>query len=132
MISKESAIAQLDVLYDYYEIDLSEMSGDVKSAIEHSAGKVAKAIQKGRVEISLDDDGIVKITQTVKGGDTLVYAEMNGQAKIAMGSKAPDDSYGKAYAMMGALCGLGEGAILKLKGKDLSTAEALGVLLLQA
>lgn len=131
-LSKESAAAQLQVMFDYYEIDLADLPEEQQPAVRNAEMKLVKAIRNGRLEIKPGDDGVVSIVQTVKNGETLDYGEVNGEAKVAMGLKKDGDSYGKAYALMGSLCGGGEAVIMKLKGKDLSTAEALGILFMQA
>ena len=131
-ISEDAAREQMDVLYDYYEIDLDSLDGDVRSAVKQSEQKLVKAIRIGRLEIALNDDGVITVTQHVRGGEVLEYREIDGKAKVAMGSKEAGDHYGRAYALMGSLCGHGDAVIIKLKGPDLSTVECLGTVFLQA
>ena len=131
-LGTEAAREQLNVLYDYYEIDFSELPEKLKTALEATDKKLLKSVRLGRVEISLDEKNIVKVVQTIRNGEPLVYREIDGAAKVAMGSKDENDAYGKAYALMGALCGLGETAITQLKSHDLSVVECLGTVFLQA
>ena len=131
-LSEESARHQLDQLYEYYEIDFDDSPKEIATALRATDRKLVKAVRHGRVEIALDDKGIILVTQNIRNGEPLVYREIDGQAKVAMGSKDDGDAYGKAYALMGSLCGLGETAITQLKSHDLSVVECLGTVFLQA
>ena len=131
-IGAEAAREQLNVLYDYYEIDFSELPPALKTVLEATDKKLLKSVRMGRVEVSLDEKDIIKVVQNIRSGEPLVYREIDGAAKVAMGNKDEKDAYGKAYALMGALCGLGETAITQLKSHDLSVVECLGTVFLQA
>jgi len=133
-ISEENATAQLQVLLDYYDIDFADFEDDkLRQAMTHASKKLVKAIQKGRLEI-VESDGIT-IRQHLKNPSgevsVLTYREVDGTSKVAMKSKGDGDNYGKIYAMMGSLSGLGDVAIQKLKGVDLALVENLGTLFLQ-
>ena len=131
-IGKDAARAQLDMLYAYYEIDFDELPKELGTALKATDLKLLKSVRLGRVEISVDENNAIKVIQNIRNGDPLVYREIDGAAKVAMGGKDEKDSYGKAYALMGSLCGLGESAIIKLKSHDLSVVECLGTVFLQA
>ena len=131
-IGKEAAREQLDMLYDYYEIDFDELPKELGTALKATDLKLLKSVRLGRVEISMDEQNVIKVVQNIRNGDPLIYREIDGQAKVAMGDKDEKDHYGKAYALMGSLCGLGETAIIKLKSHDLSVVECLGTVFLQA
>lgn len=131
-LSEEVAREQLDVLYDYYEIVFNELPADLKPALEGADRKLLKAVRVGRLEVGVDGEGVIVVTQNLRGGEQLVYREIDGKAKVAMGGCDANDNYGKAYALMGSLCGLGETAIIKLKSHDLSIVECLGTVFLQA
>ena len=131
-ISEEAAIEQIDVLFDYYEIDIAGLPKAQKQATEAARRKLIKAIRIGRVEVGLDADGIIAVKQNIRNGEPLIYREIDGKAKVAMSGKDDGDAYGRAYAMMGSLCGLGETAIISLKSHDLSVVECLGMVFLQA
>ena len=131
-IGKEAAREQLDMLYDYYEIDFDELPKELGTALKATDFKLLKSVRIGRVEISMDEQNVIKVVQNIRNGDPLIYREIDGQAKVAMGGKDEKDHYGKAYALMGSLCGLGETAIIKLKSHDLSVVECLGTVFLQA
>ena len=131
-IGKEAAREQLNMLYDYYEIDFDELPKELGTALKATDLKLLKSVRIGRVEISMDEQNVIKVVQNIRNGDPLIYREIDGQAKVAMGGKDEKDHYGKAYALMGSLCGLGETAIIKLKSHDLSVVECLGTVFLQA
>ena len=131
-ISEEAAIEQIDVLFDYYEIDIAGLPKAQKQVTEAARRKLIKAIRIGRVEVGLDADGIIAVKQNIRNGEPLIYREIDGKAKVAMSGKDDGDAYGRAYAMMGSLCGLGEAAIISLKSHDLSVVECLGMVFLQA
>lgn len=129
-LSEKSAKEILQQILDYYEIDINEIDDkEFKKAIKRGMGRLIKAIRLGRLEVIIEEE--IKIIQTTKNGEQIEYREIDGQAKVAMGSKEENDIYGRSYAMMGSLCDLGESAIIKLKGVDLSLVEVLGMLFLQ-
>ncbi len=134
-ISEEVATQQLAELLDYYEIEESDMVGDDdEKAFEMTCKGLKKAIRKGRLTITCQDE--IKIKQILAksyGGEVneLEYEELAGKHKLSMGKKKNTDHYGRMYALLGSLTGMGETAIAKLKGSDLSTAESLGFLFLR-
>jgi hypothetical protein len=129
-ISKKNAKETLQNMFDYYEIDIDEIEDkDLKKAILQGYDRLVKATMLGRIEIKIED-GIQVIQKLKNGTDVLTYREIDGVAKTEMSGKAPDDYYGKSYALMGSLSGLGESAIKKLKGVDLSLVEVLGMIFL--
>jgi plasmid stabilization system protein ParE len=130
ILSKESAANELKKLFDYYEIDIDEIEDkDLKKAIQQGYDRLIKAVRLGRLKVNID--GGIKVIQTLRGSsETIEYKEIDGTAKTQMDGKARDDYYGKSYALMGSLSGLGEAAIKKLKGVDISLAEVLGLIFL--
>lgn len=131
-ISEEAAREQLDALYGYYEIDFNDMPKALGEALKATDRKLVKAVRLGRIEVGTDDKGVIQVTQTTRNGEKLTYREIDGNAKIAMGGKDENDAYGKAYALMGSLSGVGEAGIQQLKSHDLSVVECLGTVFLQA
>ncbi len=137
-ISVEVAREQVDLFLDYYDMPLDELleeldDKNMKSGVKTSYNRIIKAIQKGRIEISLSDDDQLKIIQHVgkDNSETLEYKIIDGHAKSSMKNADSEDTYGKIYSLIGSLTGLGKEAILKLKGKNLSDAECIGMILLQ-
>ena len=141
-ISEESAIGQMDVFFDYYEIDPANVGGGQNSQeiFESTIDRLVDAIRKGRVEIKENDDGLIvvqtlKKAKKVKEGEATVsvieYKEISGAAKDAMKHKKETDHYGRIHAMLGYLSGAGENAIKSLRGVDMSISECIGVLFLK-
>lgn len=133
-ISEQVAMEQLDGLLDYYDLDLNDIKNSAqRDAVESAYNRLIKAVRKGNLEFSNDDN--IKIVQHLKKplgeSGTIEYRELDGKAKVAMKDKADTDYYGRIYSLLGSLSGLGETAIIGLKGSDLSVAECLGVLFLQ-
>lgn len=134
-VSEEVAEEQLETFLDFYDIDIASIDHkEVQAGLKLSASKVKRAIRKGKLSVELAGDSI-KVIQTFKNTegteDTIDYTVIAGRHKVAMKDKSDTDNYGKIYALMGSLSGLGEKAILKLKGADLGLVESLGGLYLQ-
>ena len=133
-ISRESAAAQVKTFLDFYEIkneDIEKTEKDNK--LEPVVEKLTQQIMAAHLEI-VEEKGTLKVTQNLKiaPGELkqISYDILGGKNKVAMRDKGVNDFYGRSYAMMGSLCGLGETAILNLKGVDLSVVETLGALYL--
>lgn len=131
-LSESVARQQLQDMLDYYEIDIDEIEEkEVKRAIKSGYKRLIKAVRLGRLDIKIED-GTIKIIQTTRSGnEKITYKEIDGKSKTAMATKEEKDWYGKSYALMGALSGLGETAIASMKGVDVSLAEVLGMIFLQ-
>jgi Glu-tRNA(Gln) amidotransferase subunit E-like FAD-binding protein len=129
-LSKESAQAELRKMLDYYEIDIDEIEDkELKKAIKAGYDRLIKAVRLERLQV-VTENGI-KIIQTLKSnGSTVEYREIDGKSKMAMAGKDEKDYYGKSYALMGSLSGLGENVISNMKGVDLSLVETLGMIFL--
>jgi hypothetical protein len=134
-ISKESAEEHFKIFLDYYEIDLDEEDDDeVRSANKSIKKKIVKAIQLGRIEFKEENDTLnvyQHLKHSIQGIESpLVYKEPTGYSKIAMKESGKEDQYGKLYHLLGGMCGHGKAPFLKMRGKDLSVAESLGLLFL--
>lgn len=140
-ISEEVASDQLDLLLDYYDIEMEDFNevkidgASSKAAIQISVRKLTKAIRKGNLEITFND-GELFVTQKLIGKkyqrSELKYKPLGGSAKMAASKYDRDDFSGRMYAILGAMCGEGAPAIISLVGPDLSVAECLGGLFLLA
>ena len=133
-LSEEVAHDQVMILLDYYGIDVEDYEDQKsKEATISTLNKIVGYVRDGLIEISLDKGSLV-ITQTLakpSGDDsTITYSEVRGANKAAMDGKGEDHNYAKVYALVGSLTSLGETAIKKLTGKDLSVAECLGTIFL--
>ena len=129
-ISEEVANDQLQLFFDYYEIDTDDIFDGESKAIEIACDRIIKGIRKGKLEIKQSSDKL-EIIQTLKSGSNLIYGELTGRTKLAMKAKLDTDNYGKIYALTGSLTSSGEAAIAQLKGADLSLCECIGALFLQ-
>lgn len=129
-VSEESAQEQLDSFFQHYDIDIADMPKEQAEAINGALNRIKRAIRSGKVEI---DGSVIKQTLINPAGEVseIIYGELTGQSKMAMDSKKADSQYGRCYALLGSLSKLGEGAIVKLRGADLSIAECIGLLFLQ-
>lgn len=128
-ISIENANEILKRLTDYYEIDIEAIEDEkLKTAIKQGYDRAIQAIMKGRLQVK-NENGL-KVIQTTKSGQVVEYREIDGNAKAAMDGHPSEAYYRRAYALLGALSGLGETAIKNMKGVDLSLAEVLGMLFL--
>ena len=130
ILSKKNAKELLQKLFDYYEIKIEDIEDKrVRSSIQNGFDRLLKGTMNGRLKIKFDNG--IEVVQILKtNGTEIKYREIDGVAKTEMAGKEPDDHYGKAYALMGALSGLGENAIMQLKGVDLSMVETLGMIFL--
>lgn len=132
-LSEESARDQVIDLLDYYDIDIEKAPDTVgedggmspREALERALDQLTAYVRRGRVEIERDADNRIKVRQTLSKGEPLEFREVNAHAKLAM-DRAKGKGYGRLYAMMGSLCGLGETAITKLPARDLAVVEILG------
>jgi len=131
IISWEVASEQFDLFLGFYDLEADDFANEAtKEQFETVSNKLIKAIMKGRLEIREADSSLC-VTQILKNGDSLEYSVVSGKHKLAMKGKKDTDIFGRIYAIMGSITGLGETAISKLQGADLSIAESLGFLLLQ-
>ena len=138
-LSKESAEEILDSYLDYFDLTLVELleeneeNDGIDKAIKTSYNRLVKDIRKEKVEIEVSEETCT-LTQHVGKHEkrkSLVYRELSGAAKVAMKNSKSDDLYGKIYSLVGSLTGLGKEGITQLTGRDLSTAESIGMLLMQ-
>ena len=119
-------------IFDYYEIDPSEIEDkEQKKFIAANYDRLIKAARLGRLEVKLEK-GITVIQHLKDVADVVEYKEIDGNAKSATAGKDATDFYGRIYAVMGSLSGLGETGIKKMKGVDLSLCEVLGAIFLSA
>ena len=132
VISRAVAEEQLDLFLDYYDLEIEDFANEaMKEQFETSCNKLVKAITKGRLEIKEDEESNLCVTQILRNEEHMEYAVVSGKHKIAMKGKKETDGYGRIYTLLGSITSLGETAISKLKGVDLSIAECLGFLYLQ-
>ena len=136
LISEEAAVDQVVRLLGYYDIDVDRLtSGDdseMAAKFEMALDSVRDYFRTGQLELGEADGSKLTVIHHLRGGDTLTYGEVSSKAKIAMERFDPQAGYSRLYAFMGALCGIGKGAIEKLGPQDLSVVEVLGTVFLNA
>lgn len=132
ILSEEVAVEQVVSLLEYYDIDVESLPEEAKDNIERALENLTKYVKRGIVEIELDTDSKITVTQNVKGVSPIVYSELSARHKLAMDRAKGDGGYTRIYALMGSLCGLGAEAINKLPARDLAIVECLGVVFLAA
>jgi len=139
-LSQEVAEEQINLLLEYYDIDLEDpnLDEDEIRGIKSAARKLTRAVRRGGVEIKDEDDGLavyVHLRHPPKGTDESIrFREVDGKAKVAMKDvKSATDHHGRLYKMMANLSGesLSYPKLIALKGVDLATVECLGLLFLQ-
>jgi len=133
-ISAKVAQDQLDQLLNKYDIDIDDAPNkEQKKVLETSFHRIKKSIRRGFLEIKVDDQSgklVVVHHLQEKKGTTVEYKGISGKNKIEMKEREEQDQYGKIYAMMGSLSGLGYSAIRDFEGIDMSIAESLGSIFL--
>lgn len=135
-ISAENAFNQVMELIEWYDIDIDAFEGDQEKAIEQSIEKVERAIMNGDIEININEDGELKVTQHLKRRSkkstvsSLVYAEITGKDKAAMSADASEHK--KITQLLGSACESqgGHVAVEQMKSYDRKIAEALAILFL--
>ena len=129
-ISEESARAELNKFLEYYGLDIDEviLESDEQSEQRNrkrTIGRIIKAIREERLQV-IDEGGVIKLSQKLKNKSELVYGELSGRAKVAMKNCGETDYHGRMYALCGALTGIGDAGVHKIKGQDLSLLECIG------
>ncbi len=125
-ISEEVAENSYDEMVEYYVFDIDDLPQDQKNLALLCRKKIIKAIRKGKIEIIIDDE--ILIRQHLKNGNPIEYKEITGKAKIQSDKK--DGIYGKIHNILGSVSGLGPAFFSKLKGADMSLSECIGNTLL--
>ena len=141
ILSKEAAESEVKKILKYYELDIDDIEDkEQKKFIKANYDRLIKAARLGRLEVKIEKGiSVIQHCRLIdeKGnsnalGETITYKEINGEAKSATAGKEATDLYGRIYAVMGSLSGVGEDGIKKLKGVDLSLCEVLGAIFLSA
>lgn len=132
-ISEESAREQVEILLDFYDIDPEHLPSDQANIVNTCVRKLTKSIMAGRLEVTKDENNRPNVTQSTSSGEEISYRVLSGKHREETSKVEKENNhYGKIYAMLGSMSGLGRSAISQLEGPDLTTAEALGLLFLQA
>ena len=117
VLAEENALIPLLQLLQAYDFDIEgEINKETKQIKETIAESLLEYFRLGY--LSLDDDGIT-IIQKLKNPPANVkeikYTEFKGEHKMAMDKFKADQMQSKAFALVGAVSGLGIDGIKKLK-----------------
>ncbi len=143
-ISKENAEAQLQLLLDYYLIDVEDVQksdefykrkDDLEEAKKTSCDRLLKYIQHGLIEITTENG--LTVTQRLRTPigemDRITYGIISGKDQREMRhAKDDNDHVGKIFCLMGALGKVPGGAntIAKMSGPDIGALQCLGMIFL--
>lgn len=133
LISEESASEQLTVLMDYYDIDKNDIEiEEGPEAVQTLMNGLARAVRKGRLEIKVDSDGKLAVTQHLKHPpgdiDIINYNIVGQKARLAMDRVKSTKEQERMCAFMGSLSGLGATGIGSLVAADMGTMNRLATL----
>ena len=133
LISEDSAIEQLDILMEFYDIDKNDIEiEEGVEAVQTLMNGLVRAIRKGRLEIKLDSDGKLLVTQHLKHppGDIadVDYSVVGQKARLAMDRVKSTKEQERMCAFMGSLSGLGVQGVSGLVGADMGTMNRLATL----
>jgi hypothetical protein len=130
-ISEESAQEELIKILKFYDIDIDRFMKDKQSENvgENILDAIIEYLRLGKIEIQTTNG--FEIIHHLVNGEKLVYAQIQAKYKREM-DKCEVNGNSKIYAFMGALCGLGTGAIDKLHANDLAVVEVVGAIFLLA
>jgi hypothetical protein len=132
-ISEESAQIQIDILTGAGVVEIDDITDKAtREGLLSSLNVLRRAVRMGLLEISLSEDGSLKIIQNLSRipDKSINYKEMTGEAKLIMGKASDDNNYEKAYTLLGYLSGLGIDGVKQLKSVDLQIAECLSAVFL--
>ena len=133
LISEDSAIEQLDILMEFYDIDKNDIEiEEGVEAVQTLMNGLVRAIRKGRLEIKLDSDQKLIVTQHLKHppGDIadVDYSVVGQKARLAMDRVKSTKEQERMCAFMGSLSGLGVQGVSGLVGADMGTMNRLATL----
>lgn len=129
-ISEESAKAQADKLLEYYDTDYEESKLFVKIAYD----SLVNHIRKGRVEVSIGEDGIKVVQNLINpiGKEKQITSFTYGEIKVShrIGLDKAQGTNERQYLLLSMLSGEGIETISKMHGGDVSIADSLGTIFL--
>lgn len=139
MIGLEPAAAQVDLIYDYYDIDFSDykavsvsgLDSEAAEILRVSKNKLTKAVMRGRLEAAMEGGELfitVHLTGRYDGipDKKMVLKPYSGNAAVEMEKiKGDGKAASKMFALFGLLSGLGAAKIQGLYGPDLKVIEVL-------
>ena len=133
IISEDSAKEQLEILMEYYDIDKDDIEiEEGPEAVQTLMNGLVRAIRKGRLQIKVDSDRKLLVTQHLKHApgdiDTIDYSIVGQKARLAMDRVKSTKEQERMCAFMGSLSGLGVQGVSSLVGADMGTMNRLATL----
>lgn len=132
ILCEEVATKQVKSFLEFYKIDVEDWENG-----ELILEKLLDFCRMKLVTFKVED-GKMKILQTLyrykdkpEPDQEIVYSVIGGVNKKATDGYEETQRYAAMYSMMGSMSGLGEAAITKLEGFDLSLVECLAALFLK-
>ena len=127
-ISRESAEAQVKILWDAYDIDMEYIPSDSHKAMENGMLALTKHVARGRIEIVKEGSNVL-IKQNIQNVfdekmKSLTYKQLSTLAKMEAdkGEKATE----RINYLLGSLSGVGPAPLEKMTGIDTTVAECVG------
>jgi hypothetical protein len=131
-VSREAAEAQLNKLFEHYEIELEKRlkSDNAQAVADDVKDILVRNIMKGRLEIDDDESGSgIKIIQRLRTpvGTTseIRYHEVTGKARTAIKDVDKGSPHHKIYSLLAAISKEPVQVFLSMGGVDLTCAETL-------
>ncbi len=133
LISEESASEQLEILMEYYDIDKNDIEiEEGPEAVQTLMNGLVRAIRKGRLEIKVDSDHKLLVTQHLQHPpgdiDSINYSVVGQKARLAMDRVKSTKEQERMCAFMGSLSGFGLQGVSGLIGADMGTMNRLATL----
>ncbi len=133
LISKEMAAEQLEVLMEYYDIDKDDIEiEEGTEAVQTLMNGLVRAIRKGRLEIKVDADNKLVVTQHLQHPpgdiDSINYNIVGQKARLAMDRVKSTKEQERMCAFMGSLSGFGSQGVSGLVAADMGTMSRLATL----
>lgn len=142
-LSAENAKEQLDLFFDWYNLDLEEAAKEQGKEVDSDEAKaelykpfypVIRAIRQGAIEFKVESSkegetlvAIQRLFRPIGPITELKYGEVTARAcsLVKTGNSASEK-----YQFLGILCGEGKPVIDKVRGPDVQVLDMLGSLFL--
>jgi len=129
-VSKETAAAEAERLFDFYDVPLDDDSDNIKANFK----KIERNIRLGVIELFETEDGLcVKQTlrKPTKKFSEIKYGVVCGKTKLATKNTGTEDPYSAMYSMLASLSGNNIADFMDVKAPDLGLCESLALVFLK-
>ena len=132
-INTVEAQKQLDMIIDYYDIDIILIKETMeKIPIDYAIRKFKSFIEKGIIEVSDGNDGVIIkqfLGKNIGPISVLEYGPIGSKACSAVDGISTDEPERKKKVFLGKLSGKGSDVIGDLTGKDYLIADTVNTFL---